>query len=138
METETLPSARRSAVWSFLEGFFQDRNIKWMLGVGVVLLLGSSLGLVTTHWERWTPAWRYLVLLGYTAASHFAGRVAYFRLGLKRTGTVLMALAVLLIPVNFLALHLVHDAGAPAAHPVLHLGLLAISFAFSAAAARQT
>jgi hypothetical protein len=39
---------RRSPAEWFLESFFQERNIKWMLALGVMIVFGSSLMLVTT------------------------------------------------------------------------------------------
>ena len=69
-----------------------------LYGIGMLILLGSSTMLVTSHWRDYTPLWKYLVLIGYTAAIHFCGQFAYHRLALRRTGTGLMALTVLLIP----------------------------------------
>jgi hypothetical protein len=89
----------------FLESFFSERNIRWMLLTGVLLLVGSSLMLVTRHWDEIAPVWKSFAILGYTAAAFGGGRLAYFRLGLRSTGTVLLALSVLLIPIDFLALH---------------------------------
>jgi len=104
------PSDERPAVLGFLDAFFQERNIKWMLGIGILILLGSSLMLVTAHWDDYTPVWKYLILLGYTAGIHGLGQMAYHSLALRKTGTGLMVLTVLLIPITFLALHWVHPA----------------------------
>lgn len=38
---------------SFLERFLEERSIKWMLGLGMLVLLGSSLKFVTAHWETY-------------------------------------------------------------------------------------
>jgi len=100
-----------SVVVRFLDSFLQEQNIKWMLGMGTLLLLGSSLRLVSIHWGEYTPFWKYGILLAYTATIYLAGQISYFRLGLLRTGTMLMALTVLLIPVTFYALHWVQPAG---------------------------
>lgn len=95
----------RSPLVRFLDSFLQEQNIKWMLGLGMLILLGSSLRLVGAHWDEYTPVWKYATLLAYTGAIFVAGRVSYFRLGLHRTGTMLMSLTVLLVPITFLTLH---------------------------------
>src|SRR5438105_736155 len=95
----------RSPLMRFLNAFLQEENIKWILGAGVCILLGSSLRLVTMHWNECTPVWKYLILLGYTATVFVLGELSYHRLGLRTTGTVLMALTVLSIPLSFVALH---------------------------------
>jgi hypothetical protein len=119
----------------FCDSFLQDRNIKWMLAVGMFILLGSSLFLVTTQWENYTPLWQYLVFLGYTAAIFGAGQWTYHRLGLRRTGTVLQGLTVLLLPILFLVLAwVIHGPSGPGA---LLGGLVgSATFAFSMLAAR--
>src|SRR5579871_1337735 len=101
----------RSPLIRFLESFFQERNIKWMLAVGLLILFGSSVMLVTSHWESYAPVWKHLILLAYTAAVFGIAELTYWRLGLRRTGTVLQALSVLLVPINFLALHRVWNSG---------------------------
>ena len=97
-------SEQRSPIVRFFETFFQEQNIKWMLGVGMMILIGSSLMLVTSHWDAYTPLWKSVILLGYTLGVHIAGQVSYHSLALRKTGTVLMALTVLLIPLGFHAL----------------------------------
>lgn len=144
-ESELRP--RLTPLQRFLEAFFHERNIQWMLATGVLILLGSSLMLVTSHWREITPAWKCIVLLGYTACAYVAGHVARFHLALPRTGTVLLALTVLLIPIDFLALHLfgvpssaipaegMQAEGVPAA--LARLPLLAATAVFSFWAARR-
>lgn len=95
---------RQSWVLRFCDTFLQEQSIKWMLAVGMLILLGSSLMLVTSHWDSYTPVWKLLVLVGYTAGLHVAGQVTYRSLGLLRTGTGLMSLTVLLIPLPFYSL----------------------------------
>src|SRR5690606_34126853 len=102
------PTEQRSPLFQFLDAFFQERNIKWMLGIGMLILLGSSLMLVTSHWDDYTPVWKSLILLGYTACIHGLGQFSYHSLALRKTGTGLMALTVLLIPLTFLGLHWIH------------------------------
>ena len=134
-------SSKRSPLIRFLDGFFQDRNIKWMLGIGMLILFGSSLMLVVSEWQHYTPIWKYLILLGYTAAIYFGGELSYWRLGLHRTGTVLQALTVLLLPITFLALHGVQrdhwfSLASLARHSVM-LGLFVANFLFASAVARR-
>lgn len=97
-------SEQRPPIVRFFETFFQEQNIKWMLGVGMLILIGSSLMLVTSHWDDYTPVWKSVILLAYTMGVHGAGQVSFHSLGLRKTGTVLMALTVLLIPLGFHAL----------------------------------
>lgn len=128
----------RSPLLRFLDSFFQERNIKWMLMVGMLILFGSSVMLVTSRWESYAPVSKNLILLGYTTAVFCAAQFSYWRLALRRTGTMLMCLTVLLIPVNFLALH--HIRTPAAVEPfemVVHTALLALTGIASWVAARQ-
>jgi hypothetical protein len=47
--------------------------------------------------------WKYLVVVSYTGVIDAAGHLSCWRLALRKTGTGLMALTVLLLPVTFLA-----------------------------------
>ncbi|HVW01239.1 MAG TPA: hypothetical protein VHB77_12895, partial [Planctomycetaceae bacterium] len=136
MSTETEP---RNPLLRFLDAFLSEENIRWMLGLGVLLLLGSSIRLVTVHWHDYTPVWKYVILLAYTAAVFACSQLAQYRLGLRKTGSVLMGLTVLLIPLNFLALHWVQPAGDNAwiehANRLVWMGLVAFTFVLSSVAA---
>lgn len=135
------PLESRSALLQFLDSFFQERNIKWMLGIGMGILLGSSLMLVTSHWDDYTPFWKFLVMIVYTAGVFAAGEACLWRLGLKKTGTVLLALTVLLLPITFLGLRWLGPPGgyslAALAGQVGLLALLGLDFAFGLFAARR-
>src|SRR5436190_21287384 len=98
------PPQAPSLIVRFLDSFLQERNIKWVLAFGMLILLGSSLLLVTTHWNDYAPLWQNLIVLGYSAGIYAAGEWSYHRLGLRRTGTVLLGLTVLLIPILFLVI----------------------------------
>lgn len=128
-------SGRPSLLARFLDSFLQEKNIKWMLGVGMLILLGSSLLPVTMHWGELPPFWKNCVFLTYTTFVFGAGQWTYHRLALRRTGTVLQGLTVLLVPILFLVLHWVpHDSFGLTG---LHLLLVAGTLVFSTVAARQ-
>lgn len=96
---------KRSPFEWFLESFFQERNIKWMLALGMLIVFGSSLMLVTRQWDQWAPLWKALTIIGYSGAVFVGAEVAYHRLGLRNTGTVMMALTLLLLPLSFLGIN---------------------------------
>jgi hypothetical protein len=100
---------RKPWLLRFFDSFLDERNIKWLLGIGTLILLGSSLMLVTSHWQTYTPIWKYSIMLGYTALIALGGWITYHKLLLRKTGTMLLSLTVLLLPVLFLALHWVHS-----------------------------
>ncbi len=114
-----------SSFLDFIDSFLREKSIRWLLGTGVLILLGSSMMLVTSHWETSTALWKCVVLLSYTAVVHAAGSVSLFRLGLARTGSVLLGLTVVLLPVVFLALHWVGDGAGDAGVAAQPLAALA-------------
>ncbi|MCA9076473.1 MAG: hypothetical protein KDA93_15715 [Planctomycetaceae bacterium] len=123
----SMEAERRPPLMRFLDAFLQEGNIKWILGLGMLILFGSSLMLVTTHWASYTPLWKYAILLAYTAGVHGTGQLAYHRLALRKTGTGLMALTVLLMPLTFLAVRWVQPDGMlTLAGLMKHAGLLSL------------
>ncbi len=103
MSAPTQPS---SPIVQFFDNFLQEKNIKWLLAIGVAILLGSSVMLVNSHWNSLGEAWKYLILVGYVGAIHAAAQWSFHSMGLRKTGTVLMGLTVLLIPLTFICWHL--------------------------------
>lgn len=126
-----MPNERNLAL-SFFDRFLDERNIQWILAIGMLIVLASSLLLVGWNWHEagFTPWWKYLTLVAYWGLVNGAGEWGYYRLGLRKTGTVLMALAVLLVPISFLALRWLETTslGAP-----WGAALLVLNFAASAA-----
>ena len=129
-----------SLVVRFLDSFLQERNIKWVLVVGMSICSAprscSSPRTGTTTTLLWLGD---LIVLGYSVSIHAAGQWTYHRLGLRRTGTVLQGLTVLLIPVLFLAIHWLPDRGLVESPPPLLQGLLfAATAAFAIPAAARS
>ena len=98
-------SETRLSLARFFESFFQERNIRWMLGIGMLVLLGSSMMLVKSNWDDYSLSLKYFVLITYTTGVFVWGEISYFRLGLQKTGTVLQSLTVLLLPLSLLSRH---------------------------------
>jgi hypothetical protein len=139
---DSAPSS--SAFFRFFDAFLQERNIKWVLTAGLAILLGSSVMMVTSHWDTLGDLWKYSILLSYVGAIHLAGQWTYHHLSLQKTGSSLMALTVLLIPLSFVAAHVfVLDAPAGglsvssfAALPI-SIGLLGANSLFAVLASRR-
>lgn len=88
----------------FLNSFFQEKNIRWLLLMGAAIIFGSSLMLVTRAWPHWSPTLRAFTVLAYTASLFGAGHFCRVRLQLNLTYKVLYGLTVLLVPIGFLSL----------------------------------
>ncbi len=128
---------RRSAAEWFLESFFQERNIKWMLALGVMIVFGSSLMLVTKQWDHWSPLWKALTVIGYSAAVFGSGELCFHRLGLRNTGTVMRTLTLLLLPLSFLAIHRIGASESGWLIRSEQLGLLLLDAALTTFASRR-
>ena len=98
------PPPQRSFVENFLNRFFHEQNIKWMLMIGAAIVFGSSLMLVTRNWAQWGNTLKYCSIFGYTVAIFAAAEFSRKRLRLTSTYKVLHALTLLLLPILFLAL----------------------------------
>jgi len=129
----------RPAPVSFFDSFLQEKNIKWMLALGLAILLASSLMLVTSHWHEaaYTPFWKFLTLLAYAGAVFGASQWSYFHAGLRKTGTVLMSLSVLLVPLSFVALRWINPTEAPLWNTAASLALLSVNLALSLVVSRR-
>jgi len=130
-------AAERSLLNRFCDSFLHERNIKWVLGVGMLILLGSSVLLVSAHWATYTPVWKYLIFLTYTAAIFAVGQWTRHRLALVRTGTVLQILTLLLVPVTFLVLHWVQRDVNGQLNVAVYWALLGLNLGFAVLAARR-
>ena len=79
------PAESSSFLVRFIDGFLQERNIKWVLTAGIAILLGSSLMMVTSNWDELGNVWRYLILLAYVGVIHGAGYWSYHHFVLRKT-----------------------------------------------------
>ena len=129
--------ASDSPLLHFFDAFLQERNIKWLLAIGSLILLSSSLMLVGSHWNNYAPVWQFFIMLGYCAALYQAALWTYYRLALRRTGTGLMTLTLGLMPALFFALALLQENPLQEGNTLLALALLGLSSAFALLAARR-
>ena len=107
---ELPPPVPRKSWAEILGGFLAERNIRWteLIGVllGGLLMVGSSIALVIAFWNQLQsiPALQFLIFVGFISAVFAAGLFVYHRWKLESTGRGLMVIAMLLVPLNFLAM----------------------------------
>lgn len=89
----------------FVNSFFHQSNIRWMLVIGAAIVFASSLMLVTHQWSSWPVAIKYLTIVAYTCATYVFAEFSRKRLGLQATASVMQVLTLLLLPIPFLSLH---------------------------------
>ena len=104
------PPAPPKESWAeVLAGFMEERNIRWAELVGVLvgglLIVGSSLALVVSFWDTLQETYlKFLIFVGYSSAVFGVGLFAFHRWKLASTGRGLLAIATLLVPLNFVAM----------------------------------
>ncbi len=117
---EALP---RSPQWlaTLLQNLLAELSVRWLLFLGLFLVVVSSGVLAAGQWEQFPPTAQYGVLLAYTAAFGAGAWWAQRQEGLRLTGQTLEAIALLLLPVNVWALD---GLGIPWGIRIVALGLL--------------
>ena len=94
-------------VW---QSFLDELSIRWLLFLGIFLVVVSSGVLAASQWQNFSAYGQYFILLLYSLAFWGIGFWTGKQSGLRLTAQTLQAIATLLIPINFWA--------------ISHLGLL--------------
>ncbi len=84
----------------------EDRNILWGELVGGLLVVGCSIALVLSLWQtlEQIPLFPFLVFVSVTAGLFEVGQYTLRQWRLTSTSRGLLAIATLLVPLNFLVL----------------------------------
>ena len=84
--------------------FFDELSIRWLLFLGIFLVVVSSGVLAASQWNNFPKFGQYLILLVYTLCFWGFGFWSSKQNNLKLTSQTLSAIATLLIPINFWAI----------------------------------
>jgi len=90
-----------SRIW---QSWQEELSVRWLLFLGVFLVVVSSGVLAATQWQNFPPAGQYGVLWTYTVIFWGISRWAGKHSNLKLTSQTLQLIALLLVPVNFWAM----------------------------------
>jgi hypothetical protein len=90
-----------SGLYRFLQSFVEEANLNWLLYLGIFLIVASSVFLVASQWSSIPYVLQYLILLLYTSGFYVAAWQMLSRFALRRTGSALIVVTTLLIPLNF-------------------------------------
>ncbi|MGB2925142.1 MAG: hypothetical protein WBB82_07560, partial [Limnothrix sp.] len=85
------------------ERFLEELSVRWLLFLGVFLVVLSSGVLVASQWENFPVVGQYLVLWSYTVIFGLVGFWASKQQELNLTARTLQSVAMLLVPLNFWA-----------------------------------
>jgi hypothetical protein len=93
-----------SFVTSMLQSLGEELSVRWLLFLGVFLVVLSSGVLAASQWERFPAVGQYGVLFAYTLSfcgfTFWAGKQSNLRL----TAQTLLIVTLLLVPINFWAM----------------------------------
>ncbi|MGM3305617.1 DUF2157 domain-containing protein [Anabaena sp. WFMT] len=96
--------AKPNFVTSMFQSLGEELSVRWLLFLGVFLVVLSSGVLAASQWERFPAVGQYGVLLAYTLSfcgfTFWAGKQTNLRL----TAQTLLIVTLLLVPVNFWAM----------------------------------
>ena len=104
-ESAKLPEpAKPNAVARIVQNLLQELSIRWLLFLGIFLVVLSSGVLAASQWQSFPVSAQYLVLFVYTMAFWGSGIWADKQDNLSLTAQTLKAIATLLVPINFWAI----------------------------------
>ncbi|NQU24237.1 MAG: hypothetical protein HQ567_23390 [Candidatus Nealsonbacteria bacterium] len=105
------PRPPRKAWAEMLAGFMEERNIRWGELVAGLLIVGSSVALVLSLWEKLNqiPYFPFLIFTTAVSAVFGIGLYSHYRWKLESTSRGLLLVATLLVPLNFLTGGLLKD-----------------------------
>ncbi len=88
-----------------LQGFLDELSIRWLLFLGIFLVVISSGVLAASQWQNFPNFGQYLILLVYTLGFWGIGFWTSRQNSLKLTSQTIGAIATLLIPINLWAIN---------------------------------
>ncbi|MEM9274588.1 MAG: hypothetical protein AAGA80_16740 [Cyanobacteria bacterium P01_F01_bin.143] len=88
-------------VW---QAFLDELSIRWLLFLGIFLVILSSAVLAASKWDNFPAFGQYLILLAYTLSFCGIGFWLGKQDNLKLTSQTLKNISVLLVPINFWAM----------------------------------
>ena len=97
---ETEPSWLRG----MLQSLMAELSVRWLLFLGVFMVVVSSGVLAATQWEKFPAFGQYAVLLGYTSIFWVVSFWASKQRNLQLTAQTLQLVTLFLVPVNFWAM----------------------------------
>jgi len=100
------PPVPRKSFGEMLAAFMEERNIRWGELVGGLLIVGSSIALVLSLWSKIEaiPYSPFLIFATSTSAIFGVGLYAHHRWKLEATSHVLLIIAIIMVPLNFLVM----------------------------------
>jgi hypothetical protein len=100
------PKPPRKPLSEILAAFMEKSNIRWGEVVGGLLIVGCSVALIISLWDRLEriPYFQFLIFVSVTAALFGIGLYTLKRWKLESTSRGVLAIATLLVPLNFLAI----------------------------------
>jgi hypothetical protein len=124
-----VPERRRPAFGKLFAAFLEEKNVRWGELVGGLLIVCCSIALVISFWSEIAdrPLLKFLVFNGVSAALFGAGFYTERHWKIHTTSRGLLLIAILLVPLNFLAIAAFTDKSPPT--DVLSLGGEAVSLA---------
>jgi hypothetical protein len=104
--TPTEPPVPRRTLTEWLSAFMEERNILWGELIGGLLMVGCSIALVISLWQKLEQIeyFPFLVVAAMTAALFGMGQYTLHRWKLPSTSRGLLVIATLLVPLNFTVL----------------------------------
>jgi hypothetical protein len=109
------------------QSFLDELSIRWLLFLGIFLVVVSSGVLAASQWQNFPNFGQYLVLLVYTLSFWGIGFGFGKQANLKLTAQTLTAIATLLIPINFWAISHLGLGQNPGEWGIIFLGVGALS-----------
>ena len=103
IEPELVVKAPANVMTRIWQGFLDELSIRWLLFLGIFLVIVSSGVLAASQWQNFPSFGQYLILLVYTLGFWGIGFWTS-KQDLKLTSQTLNAIATLLIPINFWAI----------------------------------
>ncbi len=104
VEIAPKPAAVPNILTRVFQGFLEELSIRWLLFLGIFLVVISSGVLAASQWQNFPLFGQYLILLIYTLGFWFSGFWTSKHRDLRLTSQTLTAIATLLIPINFWAI----------------------------------
>ncbi|MGK7934654.1 MAG: hypothetical protein AB4206_02420 [Xenococcaceae cyanobacterium] len=86
------------------QGFLDELSIRWLLFLGIFLVVVSSGVLAASQWDNFPRFGQYFILLIYTLSFWGVGFWSSKQNNLKLTSQTLSSIATLLVPINFWAI----------------------------------